>query len=42
MSEIKEKVLKAAREEEPVTYRQTPVRLLADFSVETAGWKGVA
>ena len=31
----KEKILKAAREKKQVTYKGTPVRLLADFSAET-------
>ena len=31
----KEKILKAAREKKQVTYRGTPIRLLADFSTET-------
>lgn len=38
----KEKILKAAREKKQVTYKGTPTRLLADFSAETAGQKGVA
>uniref|UniRef100_A0A8D1AUE1 L1 transposable element RRM domain-containing protein n=1 Tax=Sus scrofa TaxID=9823 RepID=A0A8D1AUE1_PIG len=31
----KEKILKAAREKKQVTYKGTPIRLLADFSTET-------
>uniref|UniRef100_A0A8D1WUF3 LINE-1 retrotransposable element ORF1 protein n=1 Tax=Sus scrofa TaxID=9823 RepID=A0A8D1WUF3_PIG len=31
----KEKILKAAREEKQITYKGTPIRLLADFSAET-------
>ena len=31
----KEKILKAAREKETVTYKGLPIRLLADFSKET-------
>ena len=31
----KEKILKAAREKKQVTYKGTPIRLLADFSAET-------
>ena len=31
----KEKILKAAREKETVTYKGVPVRLSADFSKET-------
>ena len=44
---IKEKgrILKAAREKEPVTYQGVPIRLSADFSKETLqarrGWKEV-
>ena len=41
----KEKILKAAREKETVTYKGVPIRLLADFSKETSqvrrGWKEV-
>ena len=38
----KEKILKPARENKQITYKGTPARLLADFSAETAGQKGVA
>ena len=31
----KERILKAAREKKPVTYRGVPIRLSADFSKET-------
>ena len=31
----KEKILKAAREKKQITYKGTPIRLLADFSAET-------
>ena len=41
----KERILKAAREQETVTYKGVPVRLSADFSKETLqagrGWKEV-
>ena len=41
----KERILKAAREKETVTYKGVPRRLLADFSKETLqarrGWKEV-
>ena len=41
----KEKILKAAREKESVTYKGVPIRLSADFSKETLqarrGWKEV-
>ena len=41
----KERILKAAREKEIVTYKGVPRRLLADFSKETMhagrGWKEV-
>ena len=41
----KERILKAAKEEETVTYKEVPIRLLADFSTETLqarrGWKEV-
>ena len=42
----KERILKAAREKERVTYREVPIRLSADFSKETLqarrGWKEVS
>ena len=31
----KEKILKATREEQQITYKGTPIRLSADFSAET-------
>ena len=41
----KERILKAAREKETVTYKEVPIRLSADFSKETLqarrGWKEV-
>ena len=41
----KERILKAAREKERVTYKGVPIRPLADFSKETLqarrGWKEV-
>ena len=41
----KERILKAAREKETVTYKGVPTRLSADFSQETLqarrGWKEV-
>ena len=41
----KERILKAAREKETVTYKGLPIRLSADFSKETLqarrGWKEV-
>ena len=41
----KERILKAAREKETVTYQGVPIRLSADFSKETlqarGGWKEV-
>ena len=41
----KERILKAAREKEAVTYKEVPIRLSADFSKETLkarrGWKEV-
>ena len=41
----KERILKAAREKERVTYREVPIRLSADFSKETLqarrGWKEI-
>jgi len=37
MAKTKEKkrILKAAREEQQITYKGTPIRLSADFSAET-------
>ena len=41
----KERILKAAREKEAITYKGVPIRLSADFSKETLqarrGWKEV-
>ena len=41
----KERILKAAREKDTVTYKGVPIRLSADFSKETSqarrGWKEV-
>ena len=41
----KERILKAAREKQLVSYRRVPIRLLADFSKETLqarrGWQEV-
>ena len=31
----KEKILKAHREKQEITYKRTPIRLLADFSANT-------
>ena len=39
---FKEKILKAAREKQKITYKGIPIRLSADFSEEIAGQKGVA
>ena len=38
----KEKILKAAREKQQVTYKGNPICLVADLSAETAGQKGMA
>ena len=42
---VKERILKAAREKETVTYKGVPIRLSADFSKEALqarrGWKEV-
>ena len=38
----KERILKAAREKQQVTYKGNPICLTADLSVETAGQKGMA
>ena len=37
----KEKVLKAAREKQQVTYKGNPIHLTADLSAETSGQKGM-
>ena len=37
-----EKILKATRGKQQITYKGIPIRLSADFSAETAGHKGVA
>ena len=36
----KERILKAAREKETVTYKEVPIRLSADFSKETLQQEG--
>ena len=45
LPKIKERILKAAREKDTVTYKGVPIRLSADFSKETlparSGWKEV-
>ena len=38
----KERILKAAREKETVTYKGVPIRLSADFSKETLQERGAA
>ena len=38
----KERMLKAAREKQQVTYKGNPICLTADLPVETAGQKGMA
>ena len=38
----KDRILKTAREKERLTYHGVPLRLSADFSKETAGYKGLA
>ena len=38
----KEKILKAAREEQQITYKGIPIRLTAELSAETVSQKGVA
>ena len=35
MAEVKDRILKAAREKQRVSYKRTPVMLFADFSTET-------
>ena len=38
---FKERTLKAAREKQLVTYKGAPIRLLADFSMETFQAEGI-
>jgi len=38
----KERILKAAREKQQVTYKGNPICLTSDLSAETAGQKGMA
>ena len=38
----KERILKAAREKQQVTYKGNPICLTPDLSAETAGQKGMA
>ena len=38
----KERILKAPREKQQVTYNGNPIHLTADLSAETAGQKGMA
>ena len=38
----KEGILKTARENQLVSYKGVPIRLLADFPKETTGYKGLA
>ena len=38
----KDKLLKATREKLQITYKQTPIRLPADFLTETTRQKGMA
>ena len=40
MIKDKERILKAAREKETVTYKGVPIKLSADFSKETLQAKG--
>ena len=43
MAKVKERILKAAREKQRVSYKGTPIRLSADFSAEILqDLKGVA
>ena len=37
----KEKILKATKEKQQITYKGIPIKLSADFSVETASQKRV-
>ena len=41
-TKYKERILKAAKEKQQVTYKGNPICLIADLSAETAGQKGMA
>ena len=41
MTREKERILKAAREKQRVSYEETPTRLSTDFSAEMAAGKGM-
>ena len=45
MAEVKERILKAAREKQSINYMGTPTKLLADFSSEELqarrGWQDI-
>ena len=41
-TKYKERILKAAREKQHVTYKGNPIHLTANLSAETAGQKGMA
>ena len=41
-SKVKERLLKAAREKQLLTYKGTPIRQSADLSAETSRPEGVA
>ena len=38
----KEKILKATKEKQQITYKSTPIRITVDFKTETASKKGEA
>ena len=42
MRKIKERILKAAREKQQITYKGTAIRLSADVPIETRSQKGTA
>ena len=42
LTKIKQRILKAAREKQQVTYKGNPICLTADRSAEIAGQKGMA
>ena len=41
MPKVKDRISKAARGKKLGTYRGVPIKLSADFSKETADWKGL-
>ena len=36
-----ERILKGSKEKQHIIYKGTPIEISADFSAETADWKGI-